>query len=443
MRKSALFVLPLLASVALCQPKPDSDIFFTKTKAYVLGTPVSVAAGTVSQMQWSSDGKFLMVASVDLKVGNNIEALFNNRQMPQVIPDGMLSIYSVAKQSFTTVWKSPMDRKQVRGFQWIPNSPFAVAIVFEPIFDPQTKTFASGRFSSVLINSAGRISTLYQAGEDETLSLQGDVGAFGAIIRSAGTPDSRFTLTLVGRDGRIAGRIPGNSLGYIYWDKAARQIYSVETTLKDNKPVQQWYALDFANGRRTPVAARRFEAPDPESAEFDLQLGSTLSRQSDSSAELKGAWLVAAEKGPRNSAMVAADAEVAELSPTLDSVSYTTKGMAMVRPLISIPKELALKAMEAAERTKILSDAKQVALGLIMYSSDHDDTLPGNGGDWASLISPYLRNNTLMDGFVYTFAGGNLADVKDPAKTEIGYKSGPGGRAVAYADGHVRWIPDN
>jgi prepilin-type processing-associated H-X9-DG protein len=117
--------------------------------------------------------------------------------------------------------------------------------------------------------------------------------------------------------------------------------------------------------------------------------------------------------------------------------------MAMVRPLTSIPKELALKAMEAAERTKILSDAKQVALGLIMYSSDHDDTLPGNGGDWASLISPYLRNNSLMDGFVYTFAGGNLADVQDPAKTEIGYKSGPGGRAVAYADGHVRWIPDN
>ena len=34
---------------------------------------------------------------------------------------------------------------------------------------------------------------------------------------------------------------------------------------------------------------------------------------------------------------------------------------------------------------------------------------------------------------------GKIADLPDPWKTEIGYVTGPGGAAVLYADGHVKW----
>lgn len=107
-----------------------------------------------------------------------------------------------------------------------------------------------------------------------------------------------------------------------------------------------------------------------------------------------------------------------------------------------MPKELAMKALEAAEKARIISDAKQVATAMHIYAADYDDNLPSNNGDWMEALFPYTKNRQLFDGFVYTFGGGNLNDIKDPSTTELGYKEGPGGRAVAYADGHVRWIPN-
>ena len=94
--------------------------------------------------------------------------------------------------------------------------------------------------------------------------------------------------------------------------------------------------------------------------------------------------------------------------------------------------------MLAAKRAAAMSKAKQVALGLIMYSADNDDAIPGDL-DLRKDVSPYVRNDSVFDGFVYTFQGGKLSDLKDPANTVLGYTDTPDGRAVAYADGHVVW----
>ena len=51
-----------------------------------------------------------------------------------------------------------------------------------------------------------------------------------------------------------------------------------------------------------------------------------------------------------------------------------------------------------------------------------------------------MKNRDLMNDFNYTFKGGDLANVEDPANTELGFVVGPGGRAVVYVDGHAKWV---
>jgi prepilin-type processing-associated H-X9-DG protein len=92
---------------------------------------------------------------------------------------------------------------------------------------------------------------------------------------------------------------------------------------------------------------------------------------------------------------------------------------------------------DGAARAETLSKAKQVALGLMMLAADNDDTISADFK--LSDLAPYLRNNSILEGFVMVFTGGSLRDVKDPANTVLGYTEGPGGRAVAYMDGHVKW----
>ena len=95
---------------------------------------------------------------------------------------------------------------------------------------------------------------------------------------------------------------------------------------------------------------------------------------------------------------------------------------------------------EAAKR-KAINDSKQAALALIMYASDMDDVLPGAEG-WENKVNPYALDSDMLKNFNYTYKGGNMGNISDPANTELGFTMGPGGRAVAYVDGHVKWIPN-
>lgn len=82
-----------------------------------------------------------------------------------------------------------------------------------------------------------------------------------------------------------------------------------------------------------------------------------------------------------------------------------------------------------------------VALALIMYASDMDDVLPPT--DRLQDIMPYLKDQSILNGFVYDYSGErNMSKVENPGETVIGYMPGNGGRAVVYIDGHVKWVPD-
>lgn len=128
-------------------------------------------------------------------------------------------------------------------------------------------------------------------------------------------------------------------------------------------------------------------------------------------------------------------------SPNSDSVAYLVSGALLIREIKPIDATLALRLANNAAKQKAINDSKQAALALIMCASDLDDVLPGAEG-WEAKVLPYSQDMDLLRRFNYTFKGGNMANIESPATTEMGFILGPGGRAVAYCDGHVKWIPN-
>lgn len=128
-------------------------------------------------------------------------------------------------------------------------------------------------------------------------------------------------------------------------------------------------------------------------------------------------------------------------SPDNSYVVYLDAGALLLREIKPIDAAEAKKLFAAAMKKKALMDAKQTALAMMMYAADMDDVMPGQEG-WDSKVMPYIKDSDVLKNFTYTFNGGNLANVSDPASTQLGYVMGPGGRAVAYVDGHVKWIPN-
>ena len=74
-----------------------------------------------------------------------------------------------------------------------------------------------------------------------------------------------------------------------------------------------------------------------------------------------------------------------------------------------------------------------------MCASDYDDKFPSNGTGWQDNVMPYSKDRGVLNAFTSTYSGG---DRSNPSDTDLGYVDGPGGRAVAYLDGHVRWVPN-
>lgn len=93
------------------------------------------------------------------------------------------------------------------------------------------------------------------------------------------------------------------------------------------------------------------------------------------------------------------------------------------------------QAKLAAKKTSTLSNAKQHALGLLMYSTDYDDVLPMR--DWCDLSQPYTKSDLyytsviLSDGktprFDFalgaTLLGTNMVAVEEPANTFLTFES--------------------
>lgn len=120
--------------------------------------------------------------------------------------------------------------------------------------------------------------------------------------------------------------------------------------------------------------------------------------------------------------------------------------------------ELTLPAKRAALKTVDLSQVKQIAISLLMYSIDHKDRLP-LAKDFKAAIMPYLRNAEALTapgapkGTVSYFldprlSGMRTTDIASPSETAMILEGTPhktaypwsGKTPVGYADGHAKMV---
>lgn len=461
MRFATTLVLILATSLGMAQMDPSKELFFTETKAIALLPPQVVGTGVSDRAYWSPNGKYLLVHSMEVKSMGEamLHQITNPGQELKVVPDAIISVYDLAKQTSRVVWKGKLDTGMMEEARWLPNSANVVLTMRTMNKDANGKL--TGEDRQVLWNlsaTSGQISTLFQPEESEFVDVVTDPLAKGGVLVLRKFPKQGEKESIsaryiwlsangtIGSSISIKGPFAYGQVGF--YQKGTRSMVIARERAGENGLKAIWLDMDFNNGALkevAPIDIRSDIEPEPD---FRLIKGGTMSASESRAGadtkvvKLEGAWLIAKEKGPHQSALVAAEVDEMSLSPAMNAVFYTTKGVPMVRGLVSMPKELALKALQAAEKAKAISDAKQVATALLIYSADYDDNLPNNNGDWMEALYPYTKDRQLLDGFVYTFGGGNLADIEEPATTEIGYKEGPGGRAVAYADGHVKWIPN-
>ena len=195
--------------------------------------------------------------------------------------------------------------------------------------------------------------------------------------------------------------------------------------------------FDFATGKLGEW--QPFKAlPEPEEGRLSIQDTSFFVAKG-----VKAPSLLLALKGGKTeeSGVLSTDGKTGLLSPKGDAVAFLDGGMAIVRTLARIDRKAYDDALRAQEIADAVQKAKQIGVGLLIYAADYDDNLPANDGDVNAKLAPYLKNNALLAGFVYTFRGGSMADIRSPADTEMGYVEGPGGRVVIYTDGHTKWVP--
>jgi prepilin-type processing-associated H-X9-DG protein len=111
-------------------------------------------------------------------------------------------------------------------------------------------------------------------------------------------------------------------------------------------------------------------------------------------------------------------------------------------------------ALTSARQSVTLSNAKQVALGLMIYAQDYDDAFPYAQSTKAMQFAtfPYVKNKSIFKSanpkggmFLFNMAisGANGSSITEPASTILIFESEPwsdGRRAVAFCDGHAKFV---
>ena len=204
----------------------------------------------------------------------------------------------------------------------------------------------------------------------------------------------------------------------------------------------KWFALSLQNGEAKETARPESfymgEKPGGLIALHELSQVSTNGRES---ASINSIWMETADPDNQNRLLLAGDASDGEVNKTLDGASYISQGSLFVRPIVEVPRKRFDDALVAYTHAKVMNQARQAGVGLLMLAADYNNILPNQHENLNNLLGPYMKDTGDLNGFVYAYPGGPLDNIKNPAGTQLGYIDAGDGRAVVYIDGHVQWVP--
>jgi len=246
-----------------------------------------------------------------------------------------------------------------------------------------------------------------------------------------------------GRQRQVEPTTPAGPADYVTWSHDGR--LSARTRLaadgQQAKAAVRWWSVDPETG-----AAREIERPPaPVRVERPSALKVAATDQAVQSGEARATvrllWLESGgPQGPDRS-LLCADGDWGQVSPDLKHILWSARGAAWIAQVTPVPLDRYREMRDEAQRVAAMSRGKQAALATMMYVQDHDEVLP-SPEQMPAAVLPYLKDAAVIEGFVYALQGGKMGDYRSPATTPMGHIPGPGGRAVAYLDGHVEWTKE-
>ncbi len=461
-----LLAVMMVAGPAGAQER--ADMALGEKSAYML-LPARYAAGpAVRDAAWSSDGRFLLMSVVDIQLDARMvaQALSGGPSFRPPVAGASLAVWTAKDASTQVVWRAPSPDVSF-DVNWLPGSTVALVLAHNVDVTPANAPANAPRdMRDVLLRIDGPTGSARVLGRADAMGsytvapspsqpvavvrrwstvLRETVGSDGKPEVVSETHDSVSVVKADGGAGPTVSVPDGVRLLDASWvakDKIGLRGVDAKRPAQGER-ASRCFVMDARTGALGPVA----ELPKPETApkvELPFTLGHAPANLVAGAAKVpvRPVFLIGAAQGKETPGLVAADAEWAALSPTGSAVAYRSGESLCVRLIVEVPRAALEAAREAARRAVALSNAKQCGLAVMMYAQDHGEVLPGQGDDIGSLLTPYFQNPTPLDGFVYTFAGGALSGVQSPAETEMGYVTGPGGRAIVYVDGHAKWKPD-
>lgn len=250
----------------------------------------------------------------------------------------------------------------------------------------------------------------------------------------------QFSLSKDGRVFRLT--LTRETLSYEEFDPSTRSFSP------KNEYSPEWEgAWNFGASRRLEPEGYVQEAPgellqkqSPEDFPWTVSRESQSSGRTPAKFNRNEAWLVTKDPEGPNRAPISWDTKMIFAFDNR-SISYVEKGHLYYRPIYTMDRKQFEEAVSVAESTELMQQAKDVAIGIILFSADNDDNFPPTTG-WQDAVLPYLKNRDLLNGFEFTPPAGitNTTKMDDPANTPIGKIRGRFGTAIARGDGSIRWV---
>ncbi|HLK58932.1 MAG TPA: hypothetical protein VKU00_20325 [Chthonomonadaceae bacterium] len=419
----------------------------TDKEAILLLPPELIAAPHVVNMDWSPDSRNVVAVRVKQSIPTPTR--------PTQAADISITVWNSATLHSQEPWKRsfPDGGYPMSSLEWLPTTSNALQEIVwtekttQP--GPDNKPIETTQSKQCLLWIDGQRGYVKEIPEEpwDNLSIS-PTRPYAVIIHGmfTATPDHSLTLTPVRSDGSVGTPVttPANiPIDTIYWSEDGSLFILVFLEkLPDKKGVlPHFFAFDPHTGSITQLTKEpaHYKASAPAHPQA-LRVKSTVlkAQEGDTILHIPALWLETTDKSEQQRTLITGDGRDGKLAPNGNAVLYQSQGAAWVIPFYRISKEEFKTAQLKARRTVIVSNGKQLGLALLMWAADNDENLPSPDGVNAE-ITPYLKNDALFDGFNYTYQGGPLSDIADPANTILGTVDGPGGVAVIYADGHVKW----
>lgn len=441
------------------QEKFSLTTLLTDKDGYILNPPEFVAPPFIRRIDWSPNGGYAVLLQTLMQLNRDGQLEMQHR----------LLMWSRATKRLQTLWESQKTSNDInptsfyRAF-FLKDTPACVCVVNEYELNGSVDDTHSTVYYAPL---GGRVINLGRFEDASVIDPPKD--AMRYLVWRAddpATPLQDFVYAPIRADGKLGATRPaplllGNELRSTalgnepVWHADGRQVlavYDVGTPFHDEAgrlAVLPKYRYLLWNPRTNELreisreeAQRLYEPEHFQSPALEFAFVSVQSRGKRDKIAI--AWLVENNQA----ALVAADSTLAAVSPKGDAILYVAHGAAFYRALVRLDAQQARTLKERLETAAYMRNAGQIAKALLMYANDYDELFPPNYGDEhvAHIISIFLRDKSVFEvngsfAFRYLLDGQSLATIEAPWETTVGYLELPNGRAVIYADGHVRLEP--